>query len=83
MNKECFFITGVVESSPGASKTTRGDCRAIGQKPQEVVFWDETYHGSINFFQEIDMYLRLRAELDPGADRFFLGFDHHATAQRD
>ena len=81
MNKQCYVITGAVGSSSGSSKTTRGGWRAIGQKPQEVVVWDETYHGSINFFQDIDLYLRLRDDLDSGTDRFFLAINHHAASQ--
>lgn len=83
LGKECLVITGAVGATNGSSKTCRGGWASIGQKPLEICVWNETYHGCINFFEDIDSYLRLRSEIDPGTDRFFLGVNHRAANIRD
>lgn len=82
IQKNCFIIRGAVGSASRASKKSRRDLKAVSQKPQEVSVFDETDDESINFYRDIDTYLRLRADLDPISDRFFLTISHNARDVR-
>lgn len=81
--KECIVISGAVGATNGSSKTHRGGWKSVGEKLLEVVVYNETYHGSINFFELLDFYLKLWEELDPATDRFFLTVNLLATNPRD
>lgn len=82
MQKNCFIILDAVGSASGASKTSCDGLKAVGQKPQDIAVFDETCPECINFYRDIDTYLRIRSYPDPASDLFFLSMNHHARDVR-
>lgn len=60
-NKWVYKITSALGGRFGASKTSRGWFRAIGEKLVDFYIWDEAYiDGADNVFQYLEQYLILR-----------------------
>lgn len=69
-------------SISGASKTQRGGFRQ-SVKTQQRTFFNESYlDGSVNFFEDIDQYLTISAQLDVGKGSFFLGINRKVATTR-
>lgn len=71
--ENAWRMTSVIGCRRGRSKNRKGGLKAVKQKPTEIIIFDETYYGSINVFQDLCEYLKLRLELKSPSDRLLHG----------
>lgn len=76
--EDVWKIKGTVGSLTGTSKTHRGGWNSLGEKPHEVVVFNEPSRAdpNINFYKDIEHYMDLRMKVDTDSPRFFMGVSH-------